>query len=784
MSEPAVIERAAAFESASELRDAHARLLDALDHELGDDGSPAAEAAALSRLEPRIRDFLERGAATGVFLEEVKERTACQVLLDYWVSSLAQAALGAPPARLAAFDGDRLPDLKDKPCPFVGLDAFRGREFFFGREADTQALAQQVLETPLVVVLGASGSGKSSLVMGGVLPALAETKEGTALRIAPTVVPGNAVFSHLADAALQASGRAGESASQLGARLRADPAELVALTGGQSAPATLITIDQFEEVFTLCDAAERDALAASLASLLEAGRGHRVLLTMREEFRSRLVELRSLARFLEKGWYSMRPMGYEELRAAVERPAALVNLQFQSGIVDDLVKKVLGQPAALPLLQFTLRTLWDQRDRNRITWEVYRQVGDPLNALRSSADRFYEALAPQTQDEARRILLELVRVDELLEAYRQPVPRSRLLQAGKANTADVLRVLADNDYLRVSADGAAEDPIVEVKHESLIRNWPRLVTWIDEKRIERRQRMALTQAAHRWVASGKPAEGLLTGWQLEEAKRQPDLSDAEREFVEASAEQVDRAQREREAALRREAEQERAVASAERKLRRRTTVALVVVVLVLLGVGLAALRLRDDASELQREAAQLELEAARLAEEAYRQGELAEEQAQRARDLEREAAEQKQRFEALKREYDRLFASQVKQAVAPGGHITSDLTTTIYLHISDEGQRPRAKDIAQQLALNDIVVPGIQRVPVSVRSTQVRYFREADREGAQKIKGFLSAYLGVRRVEHLLIPGFEDKVRSRQYEIWFARDAFAAAPATRESEQR
>jgi hypothetical protein len=180
----------------------------------------------------------------------------------------------------------------------------------------------------------------------------------------------------------------------------------------------------------------------------------------------------------------------------------------------------------------------------------------------------------------------------------------------------------------------------------------------------------------------------------------------------------------------------------------------------------------------------LELEAARLAEEAYRQGELAEEQAQRARDLEREAAEQKQRFEALKREYDRLFASQVKQAVAPGGHITSDLTTTIYLHISDEGQRPRAKDIAQQLALNDIVVPGIQRVPVSVRSTQVRYFREADREGAQKIKGFLSAYLGVRRVEHLLIPGFEDKVRSRQYEIWFARDAFAAAPATRESEQR
>ena len=107
-----------------------------------------------------------------------------------------------------------------------------------------------------------------------------------------------------------------------------------------------------------------------------------------------------------------------------------MNLQFQSGIIDDLVKKVLGQPAALPLLQFTLRMLWEKRDRNRITWEVYRKVGDPLNALAASADEFYDGLAHETQDEVKRILLELVRVDELLEAYRQPVPKSRLLRGG------------------------------------------------------------------------------------------------------------------------------------------------------------------------------------------------------------------------------------------------------------------------------------------------------------------------------------------------------------------
>jgi WD40 repeat protein len=542
-----------AFESASELREQHAQLLDALDRQLGEDPDVDAEAKALPQMQQAICAFLERGAATGVYLEEVRERTACQVLLDYWSSGLAQAALGSPPSRLAAFDGAKLPDLTDKPCPYVGLDAFRDRAFFFGRESDTQALVAQLRDTPLVVVLGASGSGKSSLVMGGVLPALRDADVQPRLRVAPPIVPGTTPLAHLSDAVLQIS----DTASGDEGEVKYEPGRLSAMLGGASAQATLITIDQFEEVFTLTEVAEREAVAASLLALLESRRGHRVILTMREEFRSRLVELRDLSRFLDKAWYSMRPMGYEELRATIERPAALVNLQFQSGIIDDLVKKVLGQPAALPLLQFTLRALWDRRDRNRITWEVYRRVGDPLTALKTSADDFYEALAPQTQAEARRILLELVRVDELLEAYRQPIPKQRLLRAGKANTEEVLGVLTRHDYVRVTPGRDGEDAVVEVKHESLIRNWPRLVSWIDEKRIERRQRIALTQAAHRWAQSGRPAEGLLTGWQLEEAKRQADLSGIEREFVVASADQLDRVQQQREQKLQDDLAQER-----------------------------------------------------------------------------------------------------------------------------------------------------------------------------------------------------------------------------------
>src|SRR5436305_14844613 len=113
MSDAAAARSVAPYESASELREAHARLLEAFDSQLGEDASFAGEAAALARLEPEIRRFLERGAATGIYLEEMKERTSCQVLLDYWLSSLAQAGLQAGSVRLAGFGAVRLTDVAE-----------------------------------------------------------------------------------------------------------------------------------------------------------------------------------------------------------------------------------------------------------------------------------------------------------------------------------------------------------------------------------------------------------------------------------------------------------------------------------------------------------------------------------------------------------------------------------------------------------------------------------------------------------------------------------------------
>jgi hypothetical protein len=750
---------AAPFESISELRRQHESLLVALDRRLEQDASAAGEAAAMEALGAEILAFQNRAVATGVFLEHVPDRTAAQVLIDYWSSSLARTGAGVS-KRLARFDARQLPDLKDKTCPYVGLDAFRTSTYFFGRDADTADLRRQVLASPLTIVLGASGSGKSSLVMGGLLPALRDPKAAQTFRILPVFVPGDAALERLSLAAAAVAPFPGAGSAEELARLRDDPGRLATLLGGQGQPPALVVVDQFEEVFTLATEPDRNALAANFGRLLEAGAGHRVVLTLREEFGSQVVKLDGIRSFRDRATYLMRPLGYEELVAAVSKPAAIVNLQFQPGIVDDLVKKVLGQAAALPLLQFTLRRLWDNRDRNRITWEVYREVKDPLEALKASADAFYDSLADQTRDEMRRVLLELVRVDDFLEAYRQPLRKAHLLRAGRANTEEVLGLLAENDYLRITPGASDADTVVEIKHESLIRNWPRFVDWIGDKRREQRQRMAITQAAERWARSGRPVEGLLTGWQLQEAQRNADLVDLEREFVEASAAAVARVQHEKEEALQRELVKAQALAAQEAQLRKRTwrwlAVAVAVAVFFVLWSALLGIRSADvvDQSRML--------------------------QAQNVKLVGDQAALRKEHAK-LQAEYDALLGEQVAHAVRPSPSVASAKPAVIHIYIGSEDQRERAEDIRSQLVANGIEVPGITVEPAPIY-TQVRYFRAEEREDAERIQQLLRKYLGLERVDVKLVTGLA--VSARKYEIWFGRKVFAAAapsssPATR-----
>ena len=297
-------------------------------------------------------------------------------------------------------------------------------------------------------------------------------------------------------------------------------------------------VDQFEETFTLCtDEAKRAVFVANLLGLVaEPTTAHRVILTMRNDYESWVSRIPDLQDAFVQGRVQATPLSAEELRRAILEPAEMVGLRFQDGIVEALISEVLGEPAALPLLQFTLRALWDERRRNRITWNFYSRVGDGRTALARAADKLYNGLIPEEQVTARRILLRLVRPGAGLEVTSSRVAVTELLATGEdpGRMTRVLDRLLAARLLKQSQGDVAADRQVEVAHEALVHNWPTLVEWLDDERVNLRQRRQLTDAAERWQERERDESLLWRGSQLAEAKGYSGRTSLEEAFVQAS----------------------------------------------------------------------------------------------------------------------------------------------------------------------------------------------------------------------------------------------------------
>ncbi|HMN27272.1 MAG TPA: hypothetical protein PKE45_03885, partial [Caldilineaceae bacterium] len=516
-------------------------------------------------------------------------RWTAQSLLDYWSATLISAGQEAPYALLAAFDPPLAPTLPDSLCPYVGLDAFREEtsQLFFGRHRLVELLVEKLKTARLLAVVGPSGSGKASLVAAGLIPALkhgaiparADEPGSEQWRYAPRMVPGSEPLANLARI-LQSAGEGEEPAGKSPAWLAEQTAQLeanhlhlttvVKVTGDQP---VVLFVDQFEELFTLCtDEVQRLALANNLLALTQApGHRHTVILTMRTDFESFIMRLPSFQPFFEQAVVRVTPLNAGELREAILNPAEAVGLKFEEGLVDALLQDILGEPAALPLLQFTLLKLWEHRERNRITWASYRRLGGGRLALARSADELYESLIPEEQVTARRILLRLVRPGEGLEVTSNRVRRDTLYESGEARdrVERVLQRLIDARLVRLSEGDTPADLQVEVAHEALVRNWPRLVDWLEEERERLRERLRLTEAAEQWEKVNRDPGALLRGALLDEALRYPDLNQVEAEFVRTS--QVARIAAEEAAARARQRELEAARALAEEQRQRADT---------------------------------------------------------------------------------------------------------------------------------------------------------------------------------------------------------------------
>ncbi len=593
----------APYPTLHELRAEHARLLAERPRQ-GEEGSAPG-------FLQQVAEFIRRGAATGAYIDDEEDRRGAQSLLDFWANVLYRAGsqqnvrLEIPDPTLADFDFSLAPELPDEPCPYRGLDAFReaNSAFFFGREQLVEELLARLQNDRLLALVGSSGSGKSSVVFGGLLPRL---KQGPGAHWRYLVmVPGEQPLANLARLmpSLLSPAQAGTSAPATRSKIvfaedgfRRDPLYLAGLANETGDEPVVLVVDQFEEVFTLCgDDQVRRTFADQLIGLAQTPiLPHRIILTMRSDFVDSVARLPALKPLFDQAQVDVRAMGIEELRAAIEKPAEKVGLKFDAGIVSNLIETILGEQAGLPLLQFTLLKLWEKRKRNRITADVYRQVGDPRQALGRSAEAFYDGLIYQNQVTARLILMKMVRPvleggreftsnriplasvfdlgepkDRVEEVLRRLIVEERLVKLSGLDSADLSMPLSE---LATWRGPHGEVPQIEVAHEALVRNWPRLAAWLDEARVDLRKRFALTQTAREWIASGtssptgeRDASLLLRGRQLEDAEAYPDLSAEEREFVQASRDAALAEERAREAARQREIEQTRALAEAERR---------------------------------------------------------------------------------------------------------------------------------------------------------------------------------------------------------------------------
>ncbi len=577
------------FPSLAALRTAH---IDLLKRYRESAGSPATLAEAV--------DFISRGSATGVLLDSDDDRAAGQSLLDYWSTLLYREGHEPPDATLAEFDPELAPELDDVLCPYLGLEAFRETNsmIFFGRARLVDFLIGRLEERRLLALVGPSGSGKSSVVRAGVIPALkAGALPGSQdWRYFAPIVPGHDPLAILARLVMPreiaTENTEGHGKEQLSSSmpavvkptvaetaesLRQDSQYLVKLIDATGETPALLVIDQFEEVFTLAeDDSARRAFIDNLISLIEApGARHTVILTMRSDFESFVARAPALQAWFEQARVQLMPLNASELREAIEKPAELVGLKFEAGVVDALLQDMLGEPAALPLLQFTLLKLWENRNRNRVTWEAYQRIGGGRLALARSADEFYNNLIPEDQVTAKRILLRIVRPGEGLEVTSNRVRREMLYRAGEASDRidRVLEKLIAARLVRLTQGETTDDTQIEIAHEALVRNWPTLVDWLEDERAAMAVRRRLEAKAAEWVRLGRGAGGLLDSEQLREARHW--LASAEAEYlgydealpalVEASRAAIEAAEQEKEAGRQRELDQARALAQEQRR---------------------------------------------------------------------------------------------------------------------------------------------------------------------------------------------------------------------------
>lgn len=496
--------------------------------------------------------------------------------------------------------------------PYKGLRSFTEADAadFFGRVTLTQELADRVHRQSFVAVVGASGSGKSSTVMAGLLPRLRSLgAPGPDDFVLINMVPGSHPIAEFQAAIRASSGETPNMRSDSLAMLRAVQ---------DSGTNVLLVIDQFEELFHhTCDQAERTLFIRNLVEAIEDPHSQlTVLITLRADFFARALAEPALGRLIDAGLVNMLSLLPDEMEAAAARPAEQAGVHIEPELIAELVSDMTDQPGSLPLFQYVLTQLFDERAGIVLTRSAYRRIGGLRGALARRAEGVYQTLDEEEQRVARQLLLRLVTVGEDLEASRRRVARQELesLAVDPGSVETVLNAFDEARLLTFDRSPVTGAATVEVAHEALLREWPRMRGWLDDAREDLRLQRALTGEVAEWEAAGRDPDYLLTGSRLElhagrTADRVIELTTPEQDFIASS---IGRRDDERRLEEERRTQELRVEQRAVRRLR---WLVAVVSVAALVAAALTAFATNQsrEAAASQREARARELANASLA---------------------------------------------------------------------------------------------------------------------------------------------------------------------------
>jgi len=423
-------------------------------------------------------------------------------------------------------------------CPYRGLQYFDfhpdDAQYFYGRTNLTDELLARISNSVFMAVLGASGSGKSSVLRAGLLYQLqlGQRISGSDRWQIYVFRPGKHPLQSLAETFLSPNLSTIDRAIQLAkakALIQSGAVGLEQLITAVPSDRVILLIDQFEECFTLCqDLNERQQFFDCLIGTIDrTDQKLSLIIGMRADFFGKCTEQEysGLSKRIQENLITVPPLNTSELKEAIVEPSRHVGIDVEQELVDQMISDVLESPGSLPLLQYTLTELWQQRTVERLSLSTYLRLGGVKGTLQKRATEIYETFNFVEKNIAKYIFLELTQLGEGTEDTRRQVRQSELFvsQFSTDQIQQVIQKLADAKLIvtneLIAKNNVSERiAIVDIAHESLIRHWPLLRHWVNEYRDALARKRSVEDAAQAWFDRQYAQDYLLTGSRLLDAE--------------------------------------------------------------------------------------------------------------------------------------------------------------------------------------------------------------------------------------------------------------------------